>query len=46
MLRLIRMAVLTSSPVAEDLFVRKQLAFYQERKVKPRRLTDSARFSW
>jgi len=32
-----------ASLVAENLFLRKQLAFYQERKVKPRRLTDSAR---
>jgi putative transposase len=30
---------------AENLFLRKQLAFYQERTVKPRRLNDSARFS-
>src|SRR3981189_1238519 len=30
---------------AEVLFLRKQLAFYQERKVQPRRLNDSARFS-
>ena len=30
---------------AEILFLRKQLAFYQEREVKPRRLTDSARAS-
>jgi putative transposase len=30
---------------AENLFVRKQLAFYQERTVKPRRLNDSARLS-
>ena len=31
--------------VAENLFLRKQLAFYRERKVKPLRLTDSARLS-
>ena len=30
---------------AEVLFLRKQLAFYQERQVQPRRLNDAARFS-
>jgi hypothetical protein len=30
---------------AEALFLRKQLAFYQERQVQPRRLNDSARCS-
>ena len=30
---------------AEILFLRKQLAFYQERQVTPRRLNDPARFS-
>ena len=30
---------------AEVLFLRKQLAFYQERQVQPRRLNDPARFS-
>jgi putative transposase len=30
---------------AENLFLRKQLAFYQERQTRPRRLTDAARFS-
>jgi hypothetical protein len=30
---------------AEILFLRKQLAFYKERQVQPRRLNDSARFS-
>src|SRR5664279_5618296 len=29
---------------AENLFLRKQLALYQERKVKPRRATDSTRW--
>jgi hypothetical protein len=29
----------------EVLFLRKQLAFYEERQVQPRRLNDSARFS-
>ncbi|HYL16750.1 MAG TPA: hypothetical protein VEV41_27185 [Terriglobales bacterium] len=31
------------SLVAENLFLPKQLAFYQEREVRPRRLTDAAR---
>lgn len=31
--------------VVENLFLRKQLAFYQERNSKPQRLTDSARFA-
>jgi hypothetical protein len=30
---------------AEVLFLRKQLAFYQERQISPRRLTAAARFS-
>ena len=30
---------------AEVLFLRKQLAFYQEHQVRPRGLTDAARFS-
>src|SRR6202008_4584843 len=30
---------------AEVLFLRKQLAFYQERQVQPRRLNNSARFT-
>ena len=30
---------------AEVLFLRKQLAFYQEHQVHPRKLTDAARFS-
>src|SRR6266852_2271806 len=30
---------------AEILFLRKQLAFYQEHQIRPRRLTDAARFS-
>ena len=33
------------SLVAENLFLRKQLAFYQEHKVKPRPLIDAARLS-
>jgi transposase InsO family protein len=31
--------------MAENLFLRKQLAFYQEHQIKPRRLTDAARLS-
>jgi transposase InsO family protein len=34
-----------TSLVAENLFLRKQLAFYGERNVTPRRLTDSARLA-
>jgi hypothetical protein len=34
-----------ASLVAENLFLRKQLTFYQERNGKPQRLTDSARFA-
>jgi putative transposase len=34
-----------SSLIAENLFLRKQLAFYKEHQVRPRRLTDSARIS-
>ena len=34
-----------SSLLAENLFLRKQLAFYQEHQVRPRRLTDAARLS-
>jgi hypothetical protein len=30
---------------AEVLFLRKQLAFYQEHQIAPRKLTDAARFS-
>ena len=30
---------------AEVVFLRKQLAFYQEHQVRPRRLTDAGRFS-
>src|ERR1700693_4977191 len=33
-----------STLIAENLFLRKQLAFYQERQIRPRRLTDAARF--
>src|SRR5271170_5033788 len=31
--------------LAENLFLRKQLALYQERAVSPRRLTDAVRFT-
>jgi putative transposase len=34
-----------SSLVAENFFLRKQLAFYQEHEVRPRRLTDAARIA-
>ena len=34
-----------ASLAAENLFLRKQLAFYQERKVKPRRADDPARLT-
>ena len=37
------MASSKASLAAEVLFLRKQLAFYQERKVKPRRFNDSTR---
>src|ERR1035441_10018044 len=40
LLRLVNAAVRSQgSLVAENLFLRKQLAFYQERAVRPRRLT-------
>src|SRR5258708_23933961 len=45
---LVRLAVLAahsrSALVAENLFLRKQLALFQERKAKPRRADDSARW--
>ena len=34
-----------SSQLAENLFLRKQLAFYQEHQIRPRRLTEAARLS-
>lgn len=43
MLRL--MACARASLAAEVLFLRKQLAFYQERDIKPRRFDDAARLS-
>src|SRR5689334_7567379 len=39
------MARSQASLVAENLFLRKQLAFYQESKIKPRRFDDAARLS-
>ena len=45
-LRLARAAFRShGSLVAENLFLRKQLAFYQERNIKARRLTDSTRLA-
>src|SRR6266478_1225123 len=45
---LVRLAFLAahsrSALVAENLFLRKQLALFQERKAKPRRADDSARW--
>ena len=34
-----------ASLVAESLFLRKQLAFYRQRNIRPQRLTDSARLT-
>src|ERR1700730_19163662 len=39
------MACSHSALAAENLFLRKQLAFYQEHKIRPRRLSNAARFS-
>jgi hypothetical protein len=45
-LRFLRAALRSrSSLVGEKLFLRKRLAFYEEREVKPRRLTDAARIA-
>ena len=48
MFDLVRLAFLTahsrSALAAENLFLRKQLALFQERKVKPRRADDSTRW--
>jgi hypothetical protein len=42
----LRLAVSSRSALsAEVLFLRKQLAFYQEHQIPPRKLTDGARFS-
>src|SRR3977135_2156685 len=40
-----QMACSRSALAAENLFLRKQLAFYQEHKIRPRRLSNAARFS-
>src|ERR1700737_4124837 len=40
-----QMACSHSALAAENLFLRKQLAFYQEHKIRPRRLSNAARFS-
>jgi hypothetical protein len=46
---LLRFLILTlrskSSLATENLFLRKQLAFYQERKIKPRRTSHPARLA-
>ena len=46
---LLRLLVLSlrskSSLAAENLFLRKQLAFYKERKIKPRRTSNPARLT-
>src|ERR1700732_1613988 len=45
-LRFLRqMACSHSALAAENLFLRKQLAFYQDHKIRPRRLSNAARFS-
>jgi putative transposase len=45
-LHFLKAAIRSRSAVsAEVLFLRKQLAFYQEHQIRPRRLTDAARFS-
>jgi putative transposase len=42
--RLVRLSFSSRTDlVAENLFLRKQLAFYQEREIRPRRLTNAAR---
>lgn len=45
-LRFFRLTIRSRTALsAEILFLRKQLAFYEERQMRPRRLNDSARFS-
>jgi putative transposase len=45
-IQFLRLAVSSRSALsAEVLFLRKQLAFYQEHQIAPRKLTDAARFS-
>jgi putative transposase len=44
-LRFLRLTIRSRTALsAEVLFLRKQLAFYEERQTQPRRLSDSARF--
>jgi hypothetical protein len=38
--------VFSSRAALSVLFLRKQLVFYQEHQIAPRKLTASARFSW
>ena len=46
MLPLIRLLICTRAAlIAENLFLRKQLAFFKERNVKPRRITKTARLA-
>src|SRR3984893_19178991 len=40
-----KMACSHSALAAENVFLRKQLAFYQEHKIRPRWLSNAARFS-
>jgi putative transposase len=42
---IVAMPRLRASLLAENLFLRKQLAFYQEHRLRPRPLTDAARLS-
>jgi len=45
-IQFLRLAVSSRSALsAEVLFLRKQLAFYREHQIPPRKLTDAARFS-
>jgi len=45
-IQFLRLAVSSRAELsAEVLFLRKQLAFYQEHQIRPRKLTDAARFS-
>jgi len=45
-IQFLRLAVSSRSALsAEVLFLRKQLAFYEEHQIPPRKLTDAARFS-
>src|SRR4030095_10161668 len=45
-IQFLRLAVFSRASLsAEVLFLRKQLAFYQEHQIAPRKLADAARFS-